>query len=171
MQIATIRFGLFAVAIMALVVLSSSFCSLSPASAQSGQTLSKPMAAINAVNDAFNAVVAAEKAGANVKVLLDQLNIASNLLAEAEMAYNKGDAELVASKSKLVLPIASQVRNDAVAHMNAGLAASQNAPLITVSLSIWSAAAFVASLFLVWRWLKKRYFENIFDAKPEVQEE
>ena len=61
------------------------------ATAQIDQTTSKLQVANTAVNQAFSAVLDAEKAGANVTDLLFQLNYAQDVLAKAENSYRIGD--------------------------------------------------------------------------------
>ena len=61
------------------------------ANAQPDQASSKLQAANAAVNQAFNFVLAAEKAGVNVTGLLNQLNNANSLLALAENVNRNGD--------------------------------------------------------------------------------
>jgi hypothetical protein len=74
--------------------------------AQTDQTASKLQAANAAVEQAFNAVLDAEKAGANVTDLLAQLNVAAGIYAEAENSYRTGDSNTAAAQADSVLPIA-----------------------------------------------------------------
>ena len=59
-----------------------------PAIAQADQTASKLQAANIAVNQAFNAVLDAEKAGANVTDLLVQINYAMHLGSSGKLLPN-----------------------------------------------------------------------------------
>ena len=60
--------------------------------AQTEQTASKLVAANSAVEQAFNAVLDAENAGANVTSLVVQLNFAANILAQAENTKRAGNS-------------------------------------------------------------------------------
>jgi hypothetical protein len=60
--------------------------------AQTDQTASKLQAANTAVEETFNAVLDAEKAGANVTGLLAQLNVAAGVLAQAENSFRTGES-------------------------------------------------------------------------------
>ena len=77
--------------------------------AQTDQAASKLQAANNAVEQAFNAVLGAEKAGANITGLLTQLNVAGGDLAQAENSYRTGNFSAAETQADNVLPIAQGV--------------------------------------------------------------
>ena len=65
----------------------------------------------SAVEQAFNAVLDAEKAGANVTQLLAKLNTAGELLADAQNALNSGNnVANITSKAENATQIAVQVK-------------------------------------------------------------
>jgi predicted PurR-regulated permease PerM len=136
--------------------------------AQTDQTASKLQAANTSVEQAFNAVLAAEKAGANVTNLLNQLNGASDLLAQAENVYRIGDNNKAANDADAVLPIAQQVTAVAQTAQGSVSASIQAAVFPTVAFTVEGAVVFVLVLFLVWSWFKRRYIKSLSDAKPEV---
>ncbi len=136
--------------------------------AQTDQTSSKLQAANTAVNQAFNAVLAAEKAGANVTGLLAQLNVAEGDLAQAENSYRTGDSNTAAAQADSVLPIAQQVTTAAQNAKQTAIVSGQNAFWSTIAFTVIGAFVFVLALFLVWRWFKRRYINNLSQAKPEV---
>ncbi len=119
-----------------------------------------------AVGQAFNAVLAAEHAGANVTSLLNQLNGAEDLLAQAENVYRTGDDNTAANKADAVLLIAQQVTT-------AAQTAKETAPTLAQTF-FWStitviyAIEFVLVLFLVWCQFKRRYINSLSETKPEV---
>jgi predicted PurR-regulated permease PerM len=135
--------------------------------AQSDQTVSKLQAAESAIDQAFDAVLDAEKAGANVTGLLARLNAAADLLAQAEIAVRKGDSN-AGAKGDSVLSIAGEVETAAVAARDAALGAGQNALYSTVAFSSVGVVVFVLVLFLVWRQSKQSNVKSVFEAKPEV---
>ena len=136
--------------------------------AQTDQTASKLQAANNAIEQAFNAVLAAEKAGANVTGLLVQLNDAAGILAQAENSYRTGDSNTAAAQADSVLPIAQQVTASAQDAKRTALVSGQNAFWSTIAFTVIGAFVFVLALFLVWRWFKRRYIKSLSEAKPEV---
>jgi len=162
------RFALLAIVVLAFLALNASVFGVYCVVAETDQSGLKLQAANSAVEQAFNAVLDAERAGANVTVLLDQLNVAADLLAQAEMAYGNGDAANAADKADSALSIALEVKSDAVSAEKSALVAYQNGFWLTVALSVIGAAVFVFVLFLVWRLLKQRYVKNFLGAKPEV---
>ena len=136
--------------------------------AQTDQTASKPQAANAAVEQAFNAVLDAEKAGANVTGLLAQLNVAAGVLAQAENSYRTGDSNTAAAQADSVLPIAQEVTNSAQDAKQTALVSGQNAFWFTIAFTEIGAFVFVLVLFLVWRRFKRSYINSLSEAKPEV---
>jgi hypothetical protein len=102
--------------------------------AQIDQTESKLQIANTAVGQAFNAVLDAEKAGANVTDLLAQLNVAESILAQAENSYRTGDSNTSANQADSVLPITQEVTTAAQDAKQTALVSGQNA--------FWSTIAF-----------------------------
>ena len=136
--------------------------------AQTDQTASKLQAANTAVEQAFNAVLDAEKAGANVTDLLTQLNVAEGDLAQAENSYRSGDFNTAAARADSVLPIAQQVTTAAQNAKQTATISGQNALWYTIAFTVIGAFVFVLALFVVWRWFKLRYINSLSKAKPEV---
>ena len=136
--------------------------------AQTDQTESKLQAANNDVEQAFNAVLDAEKAGANVTALLAQLNDADGILAEAENSYRTGDSNTAAAQADSVLPIAQEVTVAAQDAKQTALVSGQNAFWYTIAFTVIGAFVFVLALFLVWRRFKRSYINSLSEAKPEV---
>ncbi len=136
--------------------------------AQTDQTPSTLQAANLAVSNAFSAVLDAEKAGANVTDLIAQLNNASGILAGAENSYRSGDSNTAAAQADSVLPIAQQVTVAAQNAKQTATVSGQNAFWSTIAFTVIGSIVFVLALFLVWRWFKRRYTNNLSQAKPEV---
>ena len=157
--------------IIAFLLLSLGLFSVNQAAAQTDQTATKLTAANTAVDQAFNAVLDAEKAGANVTDLLNQLNYADGILANAENAYRTGDLNNAANQADNVVPIAQQVTSLAQNAKQAALVSGQNAFWTTIALTIIGSIVFVLVLFMVWRRFKRRYIENLSEAKPELVDE
>lgn len=156
--------------VVLMIVLALSVCLLGveQATAQTDQTTSKLQAANTAVNQAFNAVLDAEKAGANVTDLLAQINVAEGLLAQAENSDRTGNTNTAATQADSVLPIAQQVTNEAQNAKQTAIVSSQNALWSTIVLTAIGVFVFVLVLFLVWRRFKRNYIERLSEAKPEL---
>jgi len=136
--------------------------------AQVDQASSKLQTANAAVDQAFNAVFDAEKAGANVSSLLTQLNVAADDVAQAENAYQTGDSNTAAVQADSALPIAQQVITEAQdAKQNASIS-QQNTFWSTIALTVIGVIVFVLALFLGWRWVKRSYISILSEAKPTV---
>ena len=136
--------------------------------AQTDQAESKLQAANTAVGQAFNVVLDAEKAGANVTGLLSQLNVAEGDLAKAENSYRTGDSNTAAAQADNVLPIAQEVTTAAQNAKQTAIVNGQNTFWYTIAFTVIGAFVFVLALFLVWRRFKRRYINNLSQAKPEV---
>ena len=137
--------------------------------AQSDLTISELQEAENAVELAFNLVLDAEKVGANVTVLIGRLNVATDLLAGAEMAFRVGDVSGALEKAAGVFAIAAEVEKDAVSAM--GFEASferYNAGWSIAIISIVAGFTFVLLMLIIWRWFTQNYIKGLRDSKPEV---
>ena len=135
---------------------------------QTGDAEAKLQAANNTVTYAFNAVLDAERAGANVTDLLVQLNDAAGILAQAENAYRNGDNNTVMNNVDSVLPITQEVTTAAQTAKETASISAQNTLWLTIVLSVIGVFAFVSVLFLVWRRFRRNYVNNLSEAKPEV---
>jgi CHASE3 domain sensor protein len=131
-------------------------------------TTTKLQAANDAFKQAFNAILSAEKAGANVTILMSQLNLAANYLTQAENAYRYGDLNTGASSADKSLTIAREIAAASQDTEETATVASQNTFLSTTSFTIIGAFAYTLALFLVWRRFKRRYIKSLSEAKPEV---
>ena len=125
-------------------------------------------AANTAIEQAFNAVYDAEKAGANVTGLLAQLNAAEADLAQAENSYRTGDSNTAVAQANSVLPIAQEVTTAAQNAKQTATVSGQNAFWSTIAFTVIGAFVFVLALFLVWRRFKRSYIKSLSEAKPEV---
>jgi CHASE3 domain sensor protein len=153
-----------------LIVLALSVCLLNvqQATAQTDQATSKLQSANDAVNQAFNAVLDAEKAGANVTDLLTKLNTAQGILAQADNSYRVGDNNTATTQAESVLPIAQQVTNEAQDAKQTAIVSERNGFWSTIALTVIGVFVFVLVLFLVWRRFRRNYIERLSEAKPEL---
>ena len=161
----SVRRKLLGVVLLATLTLSLFLLSVYPAAAQGDQTAANLQAANTAVDQAFNAVLAAEKAGANVTVLLVQLNTADGMLAQAENLYRTGDSSAAGSLAEHALTIAQEVTTSAQNAKQTATVSSQNDLWSTLAFTVIGAVVFVLVLFLVWRWFRRRYIKSLSEAK------
>jgi len=159
---------LSSMSLLAILLLSLCFVGLNTAFAQTNQANSKLQEANIAVNQAFNAVLDAEKAGANVTDLLTQINTAQSILAQADNSFRTGDSNTAATQADSVLPIAQQVTLDAQNAKQTAIVSSQNAFWTTIALTIVGVSVFALVLFLVWRRFRQNYIKGLSESKPEV---
>lgn len=163
-----IRRKISGLSLLVILILSLCLLGMNTALAQTSQADSKLQQANDAVNLAFSAVLDAEKAGANVTTLLVQLNGAAGILAQAENSYRTGDSNTALTQANNVLPITVEVITSAQQAKQTATVNSQNALWSTIALAVIGAFALVLTLFLSWRWFKRRYINSLSEAKPEV---
>jgi predicted PurR-regulated permease PerM len=135
--------------------------------AQTDQTASNLQAANTAIEGAFNAILAAEKAGANVTDLLVQLNVAEGDLAQAENSYRLGNSTTTAAQVDSVLPIAQEVTTAAQSAKQTATTSSQNSFWYTIAFTVIGAFIFILALFLVWRRFKRSYTNKLEKEKTK----
>ena len=164
-------YKLFAVSLFVFLAFGSCVFNGYYAFAQTDQTASNLQTASTAVEQAFNAVLAAEKAGANVTGLLAQLNLAGGVLAQAENSYRTGNFIAAITQADSVLPIAQGVMASAQNAKQTASISGQNAFWFTIAFTEIGASAFVLVLFLVWQRVKRGYEKKLRGLKPEVVED
>jgi hypothetical protein len=144
------------------------FLSASPTIGQAELASLKIQRANEAIGQALNGTLSAEKAGANVTGLLEQLNVATGLLAQAENSYRTGDTSAPANYANQAIPIAQQVKAQATALKNSAVSSKQNDFVFTVVFVVMGSEVFILGLLFVWRLVKKRYVNEMLESKPEV---
>jgi len=112
------------------------------------------------VASAYEAVLEAEQAKANVSVLLNQLNVAGEYLAEARMLYRLGDfdgavhfADTARDRAEEVGGLAEELKIDAYA---SGITSS----LIRITGSVIGVIGVVIGTFTAWGVFKRHYFRQ-----------
>ncbi len=137
-------------------------------SAQTDNVSIKIQEANTALNAAFNAVLDAEQAGANITDLIVQLNFAANNLSQAENNYRIGDYTTAVYQAESVLPLAQQIILQAQNSKQNAIIAIQEAFQYTTVLTIIGISIFILVLFLIWCLFKQNYIKGLSEAKPEV---
>ncbi|MCW4024994.1 MAG: hypothetical protein NWF01_08170 [Candidatus Bathyarchaeota archaeon] len=128
----------------------------------------KLQAANDATEQAFTAVLSAEKAGANVTELIAKLNNAITFLAHAENANRFGDVNSVISNADSAISISQQVTAQAKTAEESVTSQSMNAFWLSVGSVMGGSVLFILGLFLVWRLFERRYLRSLLDTQPEV---
>jgi len=117
---------------------------------------------------AYEAVLDAEQAGANVSGLLARLNVAGEYLANAHMSYRLGDFENATRFANLCYDVGEEVRNEAYELKNEAYGLWITDLVVRMTGSIIGVVVIVFLSFLVWRAFKRRYHKRILGMKPEV---
>jgi CHASE3 domain sensor protein len=138
--------------------------------AQTDQANSELQTANKALDQAFNAVLNAEKAGGNVTLLLAKLDTVGNILADAQNALNSVNPTNITSKLENAYQMANQINDEALNLRNVSLIESQNSFWVTLIFSVVGAVGFGISLLLAWQRFKHAFIKKLLEAKPEVVE-
>jgi hypothetical protein len=111
----------------------------------------------DALSSAYDAVVAAENAGANVTVLLIDLNQGGEYLSEAYYWYGSGKYETANNLASMCRNVAGTVKNEAATLMNSAQDSSNTKTIETLLTSIVGVVVVVALSFVVWRVFKRHF--------------
>jgi len=120
------------------------------------------------VVSAYQAVLKAEEAGADVSGLLVRLNEAGGFLARARMAYSLGDFEGAASFVNSRKNIGVDVENAAVELKDLALSERVQRMWFTMIGSVLGVVLIVFGSFCGWRVFKRRYYRRVWGTKPEA---
>lgn len=121
-----------------------------------------------ALASAYEAVLEAEQAGANVSSLLARLNDAGRLLAKAQVAYRLADVDEATHSANLCYEISKGVRSDANEPRIGAYETRVMGFWLTMTGSLVGVVAVVFGSFLGWRAFKRRYYRRMLRTKPEV---
>lgn len=119
---------------------------------------------------AYDAVLQAEQAGADVSDLLVRLNDAGGLLSEAHIAYGLGDFDEAVSLASLCSEMGEAIKTDAEE-----LRLETHGPWVmrlwlTLTSSLVGVAVVVFAGFFGWGYVRKRYVRKVLEMKVEVSE-
>lgn len=120
------------------------------------------------VCQAFETVLEAEEAGANVSILMADLNEAGALLAEAEILRRNGDVDEAAGIAEQAVVIANDVEREALELKNLASVNRQNVFWFSSVCSLVGVSVFLIVLFFVWSWFRRVYVRRLLRMKPEV---
>ena len=146
------------------VMMLSLFTSISFSTAQTDSNRVSLDAADDAVNHALIDLLDAEKAGVNITGLVNQLNSAAMLMAEAEEAYRNGQINIANSKSDAAVSIARFVSEAAQSAKETAQNSANTNFLLRLLLSILVIIVSIVVLFVVWGMIKHK-FKNAVTSK------
>jgi hypothetical protein len=117
---------------------------------------------------AYEAVLEAEEAGANVSGLLDRLSVGGEYLAEAYVYVRLGDSEGAVRFAGLCVEAVDDVGSEA-----AGLREEAHGwwvldVLVRLMWSVFGVVVVVVVGFVVWRVFRRRYRRRVLGLRPEV---
>ena len=121
----------------------------------------------DSLRGAFNTVVDAEHAGANVSVLAQRLNQAGASLGRARGYLTVGNYSGALSFADNCKSLAGGVGSDAVALKGDAVAAAGNW-WVPVVISVAGSVVVIIAMFAVWRWFKRGYLKRVLGSRPEV---
>ncbi|MCW4024188.1 MAG: hypothetical protein NWF01_04040 [Candidatus Bathyarchaeota archaeon] len=125
-------------------------------------------AAETALNQAFTATFEAEKTGQDITSLLEQLDTASILLADAQNAYLSGNTGSTASYTEQVIQISNTVKAQAATLKEEGIEKTQTILIETAVGSVGGIVVCLAVFFFGWKFFKKIYLKRMMTWTPEV---
>lgn len=120
------------------------------------------------VVSAYQVVLDAEGAGANVSGLLVQLNRAGEFLAQARVSYRAGDFDGAVRSADLCNEIGEGVRGEAEGLKNLAVVQGAQRFRWTMIGSILGVTIIMGASFFGWRIFKLRYYRRVLEMKPEV---
>lgn len=117
---------------------------------------------------AYEAVLEAEQAGANVSGLLANLTVAGEYLASAHIWHRLGDYDNATLFANLCYEIGEGVKGEADELRVEAYGARVRGFWLTMTGSLVGVVAVVFGSFWGWRVFKRRYYRRVLGMKPEV---
>jgi hypothetical protein len=120
------------------------------------------------LGSAYEVVLKAEQAGANISGLLVRLNDAGELLAEAQVVFGLGEFDDAVFLADYCSDIGGEVRDEAdELHVEAHESKITSSWLTMVGSTVGVACVVFVS-FWGWHVFKRRYLRRVLGMKPEV---
>ena len=116
---------------------------------------------------AYEAVLEAEKEGANVTVLLSKLNLGGEYLAEAYVWYRLGDFDNAGRFAGLCVDVVGDMKGEVVGLREEAHGWWVLDVLVRLTWSIFGVIGITVLGFVVWRVFRRRYEKGILMLKPE----
>jgi len=122
----------------------------------------------SAVNSAYDAVLEAEGAGANVSGLLNKLNDGAEALSKAYMSNRVGDFDNAIYFADLCCDLVEDIEAEANELRDVATVDSNQRFLLTSFGSGLALVCISCGGFFGWRFFKNRYHRRVLKMKPEV---
>jgi hypothetical protein len=123
------------------------------------------------LRSAFSAVAGAEVAGADVSVLLGELESAGDFLSEAFVAFRTGDYENASLFAMECRNIVEGISEDGLRLKANAESAQRNKFFLTAAGSGVGLVLLLVFGYLGWRFLKRWYFRRLLSMIPQVEGE
>lgn len=120
------------------------------------------------VASAYEAVLDAEEAGADVSGLLAELNVAGEYLAEAHVWFGLGDFDNATRLADLCYDGVVDVSGEAFDLRSEAHALRVTDSVVRMTGSMVGVVVVVFLGFVVWRVFKRRYSRRVLEMRPEV---
>jgi len=151
-----------------LLTLSSILIFSVSASSNQEVAISKIYEAEKSMRQAYEAVLDAEEAGANVSGLLVKLNDAVGLLSEARVAFEAGNFEEATGLASLCMEVCGRAGSQAEKlRVEANYAHGNMSFWISIG-SVFSVSIVVCASLLGYRYFKRWYYRRLLKMKPRV---
>jgi hypothetical protein len=121
-----------------------------------------------ALDSAYDAVLEAEEAGANVTGLLVRLNVGGEYLSKAFIWFRLGILENASSYAGFCREVVGSVGGEAVGLRDEAERLAREDVLVRVFGSAIGVVVVLVSGFFVWGIFKRRYRKSLLGFKPEV---
>lgn len=125
----------------------------------------------DSLNRAFEKVLEAEQAGANVTSLIVRLKEAAGLLLEAYLLDGNGEHEEAVKVAEAVVKITEKASDEASKFKASALSNRKFAFKISLIVSAIGVSAFLFFMSRLWRRFKKYYINKILACRPEVADD
>ena len=121
-----------------------------------------------AIASAYETVLNAEEAGADVSGLLAELNVAGGYLAEAHVWLGLGDFDETVRLADLCYDAVVDVRNEAFELESEAQAFRVTDSIVKMTGSMIGVVVVVFLGLVFWSVFKRRYSKRVLEMKPEV---
>jgi len=154
------------ISVLLLFILPVSILGVS-ASSEDVATLSITQAE-ETLSSAYEDVLEAEQAGANVSGLLVRLNLGGEYLAEAYVWYRLGVSENASRFADLCFEVVGDVRGEAFELRDEAKRLEEADFVVKMFGSVGGVIVVVVVGFVVWRVFRRRYCRRVLGLRPEV---